>query len=244
MKIAVALLALFSFFLKAEQLIFVAEDLPPYHYIDENGQARGALVDMVNALAKHTNVDYTIELYPFARAFKLLNAKPNVLMFSLLKSPNREQQFVWLGELIHNKAFLVALKNDTPQLTSLAQAKTSKVGTIRGYFSERYLKNAGFEEGKNLSLSVGYQTLWQMLFNKRTDFVLTNAMSLNKELAELGYSIDDSERKLELCDFPNQLHLVGNLALNPSVANELKQALVTIKENGEYQQILEQWGLY
>ena len=225
-------------------MTFVSEDLPPYHYIDENGQAKGALVDLVNALVKHANVDYTIELYPFARALKLLNAKPNFLMFSLLKSPSREQQFVWLGELIHNKAYLVALKNSNNELTNLAQAEASKVGTIRGYFSERYLKNAGYEEGENLSLSVGYQTLRQVLFNKRTDFVLTNAMSLNKELGELGYSVDDIDRKLELRDFPNQLHLAGNLALNPSVANKLQHAFVTIKENGEYQQILERWGLY
>ena len=69
-------------------------------------------------------------------------------------------------------------------------------------------------------------------------------MSLNKELGELGYSVDDIDRKLELRDFPNQLHLAGNLALNPSVANKLQHAFVTIKENGEYQQILERWGLY
>ncbi|MFD2167119.1 substrate-binding periplasmic protein [Thalassotalea euphylliae] len=243
MKIVVALFALFSCLLKAETLTFVAEDLPPYHYIDESGKANGALVEIVNALAMHADIEYTIELYPFARAFKLLNAKPNVLMFSLLKSPSRENQFLWLGELIHNKAFLVALKENNAELANLAQAKNSTVGTIRGYYSERYLKNAGFEEGKNLSLSVKYQSLWQMLFNKRTDFVLTNAVSLNKELGELGYSVDEIERRLELRDFPNQLHLAGNLALDPSIANKLKQALDSIKANGEYHQILTRWGL-
>ena len=214
MRAVVVFVVLFSCFVNAEPLTFVAEDLPPYHYIDEHGQATGALVDIVKALARHAEVDYTIELYPFARAFKLFNAKPNVLMFSLLKSPSREQQFVWLGELIDNKAYLVALKGSNSELSSVAQAKTSQVGTIRGYYSERYLRNAGFEEGQNLSLSVSYQMLWQMLFNKRTDFVLTNAMSLNKELGELGYSENDIDRKLELTDFPNKLHLAGNLALN------------------------------
>ena len=133
MRAVVVFVVLFSCFVNAEPLTFVAEDLPPYHYIDEHGQATGALVDIVKALARHAEVDYTIELYPFARAFKLFNAKPNVLMFSLLKSPSREQQFVWLGELIDNKAYLVALKGSNSELSSLAQAKTSQVGTIRGY---------------------------------------------------------------------------------------------------------------
>lgn len=80
--------------LKAEPLHFVSEDLPPYHFKDENGQPKGALVDIVKALAKEARVNYTIELYPFSRAFYLLKNKPNVLMFSLLKSPSREEQFI------------------------------------------------------------------------------------------------------------------------------------------------------
>lgn len=229
--------------LKAEQLQFVSEDLPPYHFKDENGQPKGALVDIVKAVAKHANVDYTIEIYPFSRAFHLLKNRPNTLMFSLLRSPSREKQFVWLGEVFRNSAFLVALKNSKPQLKDLAQAKKYTVGTIRGYYSETYLREAGFKDNRNLSLSVKYQHLWRMLFSNRIDFVLTNNLSLISELSELGFEVGDIERKLELTDFPNKLHLVGNLKLDPSKAKALQNALSTIKVNGEYQNILDKWEL-
>lgn len=237
------ILVLFSCFIKAEQLQFIAEDLPPYHYKDYTGQTKGAFVDIIHAIAQQAKIEYRIELYPFARAYKLLQNKPNVLMFSLLKSPGREEQFKWLGEIFYNTAYLVTLKGNKPKLENLEQAKNYKVGTIRSYYSHLYLKNAGFEEGKNLSLSVKYQHLWQMLFNKRIDYVLTNTLSLNNELTELGFNVEEVERTLELTDFPNQLHLVGNLSLSPSKAQALKQALKTIKANGEYQKILNQWGL-
>lgn len=222
---------------------FVAEDLPPYHFKDERGQTKGALVDIVKAVAKQAKVSYTIELYPFARAFHLLKSKPNVLMFSLIKTPNREEQFVWLGKVFHNAAFLVALNGSKPQIVSLEQVESYTVGTIRGYYSEIYLRNAGFKESKNLSLSVKYQHLWQMLFNKRIDFVLTNTLSLNKELSKLGLKVKDIERTLELTDFPNELHLAGNLSLAPSTASALQLALKAIRANGEYQKILNKWGL-
>ncbi len=222
---------------------FVAEDLPPYHFKNELGQTEGALVDIVRAIANQAKVEYTIELYPFARAFHLLKNEPNVLMFSLLRSPSREQQFLWLGKVFHNTAFLVSIKDSKPQLDSLEQVKKYSVGTIRGYYSEKYLRNAGFEEHKNLSLSVQYQHLWNMLFNRHIDFVLTNTLSLNKELSSLGHSIKEIDRTLELTDFPNELHLAGNLSLAPSTAEALQLALKTIVANGEYQQIIDKWGL-
>ena len=243
MKIAIVLLTLVSCLLKAEQVEFVAEDLPPYHFKDEFGQTKGVLVDIVHAVAKQAKMTYSIELYPFARAFRLLKNKPNVLMFSLLKSPSREEQFIWLGKVLHNSAYLVSLNGNELRLANLDQAKQYTVGTIRGYYSEAYLRKAGFEEEENLYLSVKYQNLWQMLFKKRIDFVLTNTFALNNELSKLGFKVADVEHSLELNDFPNELHLVGNSSLSPAVANTLQQALKAIKENGEYQRILNEWGL-
>ena len=244
LKVVIILLTVFTFVSKAEHYRFVAEDLPPYHFIDSHGQVQGAFVDIVKAVANQAKIKYSIELYPFARAFNLLKAKPNVLMFSLLKSPSREEQFIWLGDIFHNAAYLVALKGSKPQLVNLEEAKAYTVGTIRGYYSEAYLREAGFEEGVNLSLSVRYQELWQMLFNHRIDFVLTNTLSLNSELNKLGLDVIRIERTLELTDFPYELHLVANLSLAPSTANVLQQALKTIKANGEYQKILKQWNIH
>jgi polar amino acid transport system substrate-binding protein len=244
LKLIVVVLAFLSFSLSAERLKFVAENLPPYHYKDQNGQIAGALVDVVNAVAKQANVEYDIELYPFARAFSMLQNKSNVLMFSLLNSPSRQKQFIWLGNTFHNAAFLVSVKNSKIPLTELKQAQKYSVGTIRGYYSETYLRNAGFEENKNLALSVNYQNLWHMLFKGRIDFVLTNTVSLNSELNQLGHDVRDIERTLELTDFPSQLHLAANQNLSPTIAAALKNGLEIIKQIGEYQSILDKWHLH
>ncbi len=243
MKFAIVVLAMFSSLLSAETLQFVAEDLPPYHFYDEKGQPQGALVEVVKALAQEANVEYDIALYPFARAYKRLQTKPNVLMFSLLRSPGRENEFLWLGKTFHNTAYLVSLRNRELQLTNLEQAKQYSVGTIRGYYSETYLCDDGFREGSNLSLSVNYQNLWQMLFNHRIDFVLTNTLSMTTELNELGLDVSNVKSVLELQDFPSELNLAANLELDPSIALVLQQSLDAIKANGEYQRILSHWNL-
>lgn len=242
MKLVLVFIASLCFLLKAEPIQFVAEDLPPYHYQDKNGHTKGVLVDVIKAVANKANIAYEVQIYPFARAYKMLKTKPNVVMFSLLKSPNREGHFLWLGNIFHNSAYLVSLNGDNKRLSHLEQAKGFTVGTIRGYYSETYLRKAGFGEGENLSLSVNYQNLWRMLFKKRIDFVLTNTLSLTSELNKLGYTVKEVTKVIELKDFPNKLHLAANKAFDADTAHKLKVALQAIKDNGEYQKILTRWG--
>lgn len=234
---------LFSNNALANKLHFVAEDLPTFHFRDAQGQPAGALVELVNELAKTAKVDYEIELVPFARAYRLLEHDPNVLMFSLLKSPNRERSFRWLGETYHNSAFLVGLKERNLSITSLSQAKSLTVGTIRGYYSETFLRNAGFKENENLTLSVKYDQLWHMLFQGHIDLVLTNNIALKRELKQSGLSIDKVTQYLELGDFPSKLYLVGNLTIDAEKALALSSALEQVKRDGRYQAILKRWGL-
>lgn len=243
MKIIAVLTLLIAMPLSAQTLRFLAEELPTFHFNDNNGIAKGALVDIVNEVAKEANLNVVIEIVPFARAYHSLQNNANVLMFSLLKSPKREANFKWIGETYHNSAFLVGLVQQPIKLTTLADAKSYIIGTIRGYHSESYLRDAGFNEQQNLSLSVKYDHLWHKLFQKRVDLVLTNTIALARELSETGLDATQVVRYLELKDFPDKLYIAGNKNLENNIANALSKALIKIKENGTYERILQKWQL-
>jgi len=82
-----------------------------------------------------------------------------------------------------------------------------------------------------------------MLYKGRTDLVLTNTLSLDKELRSIGLDPDQIEEKLSLKDFPNELHFVANKQLDPEVARKLKQGLEKVKLTGEYTTLLNKWQL-
>jgi len=234
---------LYSAMCNAQTITFVAEDLPPYHFINENNEPDGALVDLAKATIKHTKLSAKFEIIPMARIFTMLENNPNAIALSLLKTPIRARQYTWLGESYFADAYLVSLKNRTDEVTHLNHAKFYQVATIRGYSSATYLKNAGFTEDKNLVLVSYYQQLWQMLYKKRIDFVLTNTLTLNNELKHSGLNPNLITKRIHLTDYPSKLYFSANKTLDKHTASAISHALNTLKENGEYQAILTKWQL-
>lgn len=228
----------------AQKLRFLAEDLPPFHFLDENNKPSGVLVDVINAVILEAKVEADIELMPFARSYESTLHQPNVFMFSLLKTSDRTPNFKWIGQIYKSKAYLVGLKNRSDlHLNTIDDAKKLVVGTIRGYHSAHYLKEAEFTINNNLNLSVNYEQMWGMLFKNRIDLVLTNFIALESELKSIGLNINEVTPYLELEDFPNQLHIATNLTTPNQTVNRLSDALNIIKANGTYQKIMTKWGL-
>lgn len=233
-----------SFLNSAAQLTFVAEDLPPFHFLDENKKPTGALVEVIEALMAHTKLPYEIKLMPFARSYGLTSTKPNVVTLSLMKSAERQNKFKWIGQSYKSRALLVALSSRTDiNIVNLEQAKSFIVGTIRGYYSEKYLKNSGFTTQTNLHLSTNYKHMWNMLFEKRVDFILTNYVAINTELQSIGNSPNEIQPIIEIVDFPGDLFLATGLSTHDETVNTLSNAMVHIKQNGTYSNIINKWGL-
>ncbi|AZZ95646.1 transporter substrate-binding domain-containing protein [Pseudoalteromonas sp. R3] len=222
---------------------FVAEDLPPYHFLDTDEKPTGALVEIAQQLLTETGLKGSIEIMPMARALHEMREHNNTLMLSWLKTPERATQYRFLGIMCHAQAYLIGLKEREFSLHDLNSARQYRVSTIRGYYSERFLRAAGYSEEHELVLVSHYQTLWQMLFKGRTDLVLTNAQTINKELSALGLPAEQVERKLAVTAFPSELHLATRLDFDQEQAELLKAALAKLKDSGKYQQILTHWQL-
>lgn len=225
-------------------IIFVAEELPPYHFINSEGHVSGALVEVVKAMLEQAKLSGMIEIQPFARVYKNTQTQQNTFMFSMLKTPNREEKFQWVGQTYKSTAVLVGLKNRQDiKLHSLESAKPFTVGTIRGYHSDNFLHENGFSEKENLSLSVTSKHLWAMLFNKRIDLVLTNYMALDREIKQSGFDSNEITPYLSLPNFPSELYIATGLATSSEMIERLATALAVIKKSGIYQQILTKYNL-
>jgi polar amino acid transport system substrate-binding protein len=238
------ILICFSLACHANQLRFVAEDLPPFHFYDANKEPTGALVDVIKALMTRTNLSGSIELMPFARSYNLALQKQNTFMMSLMKSDDRKDDFQWVGQIYKSKAFLVGLGSRSDiNINSLEEAKSFVVGTIRGYHSEEYLKKAGFSDHNNLHLSVNYKHMWSMLFGKHIDFILTNYVAIDREMKSIGFNKKDIKTFVELHDFPGDLFISTGLITPNKTVVVLSEALKQIKVDGTYKKIMDKWGL-
>lgn len=225
-------------------LRFYNEISPPYYFLDDNSQAKGANVDLANAIIRHANVDATIEHLPWARAVHDAIHNPNIVLMSILKTPQRAEQFRWLGPVhdVNAAMFVLASRHDLQQLT-LERSKTLTVGTIRGYGAAQYLQNQGFEEKQNLVLVSTSRQLWSMLVLGRLDAVLSNAASGRYELLQMGLPSHTLRPAFEVEELSLTLQMATGLNTPKETADALQSALNTIRENGEFSRIMSKWRL-
>jgi len=77
----------------AHSLRVVTEDSYPVQYV-ENGQLKGKNATSINTALEMMKLDASIEVLPWARAYNMALSTPNVLIFSITRTPEREDLFI------------------------------------------------------------------------------------------------------------------------------------------------------
>ena len=222
----------------------MTESLPPLQIVQQDGSISGAMVEVVKALLKRTNIDADIEVYPWARSYQIAQEPSNTLIFSMFRHKSREDKFQWLGKLLTLNSYLVSLKAKKDlNITSINDAKKYSIGSIREDLAEHYLRENGFIEGKNLYLSSNYNVLWHMLYSGRTDLAFTNGMLWQYELEDSNLDPAKIQFVYQIPSFASDLYLAASLDVDKSVVERIKTALSQIKASGEYQNILDKWNI-
>lgn len=175
-----------------EPTAVVTEHWPPYNYIDGT-ELTGAATTIVKDTLARANMPATMQLLPWARAYAQAKNTPNVLIYSIIRTPQREAEFHWIGPMAHDIAVgihCLAARKDI-QVNSVQDALKYKFGAIRGGSMHTLLLAHGFSEGVNLELSVTTESLLQKLFAGRIDLVGGSIDAQGLILREYGYNPED-----------------------------------------------------
>lgn len=150
------------------ELTILTENLPPLNYL-ENGVLVGPSVEIVKEIQKRVGSRNPIQVYPWARAYKMALEEENVVLFGTTHTKVRQDIFKWVGPLARKRDILVAKKGAGIKITNLEDAKKVKrIGTLREDTRGRFLQQHGFtnlepvsDEQKNAKkLVLGRIDLW------------------------------------------------------------------------------------
>jgi polar amino acid transport system substrate-binding protein len=95
--------------LAGQNLKIVGSEYPPYSYL-ENGRATGLCADIVRALLDDLQLQQEITIAPWARSYKTALEEPNVLLFTVARTVERESLFHWVGVIVSGETHLYALR--------------------------------------------------------------------------------------------------------------------------------------
>jgi len=125
----------------ADHWTIMTEHLPPYNF-EENGVVRGISTDILIRIMQRLGYDTKrsdIQLLPWSRAYKLLQITPNSMLFSMVRTEQREPLFKWVGPLIRFDLGLIALKTKHITIDAIEDVKQYRIGAVRDGAPEQIL---------------------------------------------------------------------------------------------------------
>lgn len=221
--------------LAGENLKIFGSEHPPYSYL-KDGRPSGLCADIVRALLDDLNLQQEITIAPWARSYKTALEEPNVLLFTVARTAERESLFHWVGVIVSGETHLYGLhdRNDIV-INRLDQAQRYKIGAVRDDIRAGFLRKNGFTDldevtGSEINarkLAMGWIDLWVEEENA-APFVFE----------KIGLNPGEKLKKVYTLD----LHLDGYLAFSrdssPELVAKFRAALDRLKNSREYSRIL------
>lgn len=244
MKYLLALLVLISFNANAHDSkshgadvlkIYAEEDFSPFNYYDDNYVFKGASVEIVDEILekakfKHTN----IKVIPWARAYHLTQIQPNSLLFSIYKTPLRDDLFEWLGPIAKSKLVLLVKKGHN------IDPKTFTIAAVRASASLQTAQDIGIPESRIVKLNEVDLGL-KLLNLNRVDAWAISLINARKLLKDNNLNMDDFYIYKTMAE--REIYFAFNKQTSPDTINFFTEKLEELKKSGFIKKVLEKYNV-
>lgn len=164
----------------ADPVQVVTEPYPGYSFL-ENGKVVGAGADQVHLLFERAKIDYTMDIMPWARAYRLATHEENTCVFAANHTPERDALFKWVEPLGGGRVVLVRRAGSPVAPKTLEEAKAFTVGVQRGDYAADYLQRQGFTK---LDYAADFGLTLKKLVSGRIDLAMTSDAAFRAETAK------------------------------------------------------------
>lgn len=231
-----ALCCLFSSALlaKTPPLLVVTEDLWPFNYLEDN-QIKGSATVLVKRILKQADMDYTLALLPWARSYQMALTKPNVLIYTINKTPERDEKFHWVTEIpVKVESNYYALSN-SPLVGNQSQSlKELRIAALIDSVNDAFLRRNKFNKisrVSKISQSVG------MLKRQRIDLIISSENAILHALRNNNMQRSDIIKVGTA--FSSKPAIALSITTPQSIIERLRQATLELEKKEGLCQIME-----
>lgn len=220
------------------ELTILTENMPPLNYI-ENDVLVGPSVEIVKEIQRRVGSNEPIQVYPWARAYKMALEEENVVLFGTTHTKVRDNLFKWVGPLATKRDILVAKKGSGIKINSLEDAKIVKrIGTLRDDTRERLLKSQGFT---NLEPVSDEQLNAQKLVLGRIDLWAYKKPGLRTVCDLAGVDHNELEEVYHLREI--NVSIAFSKQTSDSIVKAWRKAFEAMHADGTIMQIRKKWNM-
>lgn len=213
------------------------EAYPPLTFMDKNGEITGYGTDIVREIMTRNGVNFPIRLSSWSNGYQLALNNPNVCLFTMDRTPIRENNFQWVGPIGTNTTWFYTKAGSYINISSLDEAKKlQSVGTVNSWFSTQYLQEKGFT---NLVYDSDPKELAKKLINGQIDAFVCTDITFPNILEELGYTYEKVTPAFSLMH--SDFYLTFSKGTPPVIAQQAQITFEAMKTDGTYQAIQQKW---
>lgn len=203
----------------------VTELSPPYQTLIAN-EVSGSATEVVRNILSASNLSATIHMYPWARAYNKAISEPNTLIYSIAKSAERNELFHFLLPVAHYKFGLVTLSERTDlEITSLKELSNFVLAVQRHDIAHQWALDQGLEEGKHLIICSDIGCSWQLLLNRKVDFIVESPELIESMLVEYKLPTTMAKYVMAIPELELSGYLAANINIETSILDKLKLAI-------------------
>jgi polar amino acid transport system substrate-binding protein len=222
---------------QAETLQVVTEDSSYSELRD--GKVVGVASEIVEqTLAKAGVTDYHMALYPWARAYDMARLEPNVLIYPIIRSAEREALFKWVGELDHVTPMFYKLRERRDVVVkSLQDAKNYTVGVVRDDSRQEYLEGKGFSK---MVVSANNLDNLRKLLSGQVALVPLPEREAREQCEDLHIAFDDLESVYTINELSKGLYVALSLKTPDETVKRIAAAFAHLKDDGTLAKVMAQ----
>lgn len=219
-------------------LEYLTEEWPPFNYMD-GGVPSGISVDILESVFQSLGVNRTrtdVLIVPLSEAFEQVRGNTSTVLFSIVKSPEREPLYQWAGPFTKGRFVIFAPVFKNVTITSPEDLNRYRIGAVKGTIENTLLANIGILPSQIVH---GLQPadLVRMLKRGEIDLWSTGDITGRYEMKTAGMNPDDYEIVYTLGE--NDFYFIFSRDVPESLVRAFEKGLERIRNKKDDQGISE-----
>lgn len=209
----------------------LTNQLPPIKMV-EDGRATGIVGDVLVRLLAEAGMTLDkgeMKDTPLTEAYDTVRDRPGTIFLALVRSPQREKDFKWVGPVYTTTMGFIAKKSRALRIRKVGDMAPLVVGTIRGSIAERMAIDFGIPE-KRLQRYAGTPEAVEGLFKGEIDLLAFPKSPAFYFMLQKNIDPNDYESVLEMQSAV--FYIAFNRATDDALIAKLQAALEAMQRPG------------
>ncbi|WP_292371527.1 transporter substrate-binding domain-containing protein [Methanosarcina sp. UBA411] len=216
------------------QLNYLTEEWAPFNYQDK-GNVTGISVEILEAVFKNTGVNRSqanVRIFPLEEGFQIAQNNTSTVLFSIVRTPERESLYKWAGPFTKASFVLYAPMSRNITISSPEDLNKYRIGVVKSSIENNLLTSQGVNASQIVN-GKNPEDLLRMLEEGQIDLWATGDLAGRHQM--LQTATDPNAYGIVYTLKEDDLYYIFSKDVPDTLVNAFQQALENVRNQKDAQ---------